>query len=88
MPSRLNKIDSSSSDLCWHGCEQVGTLTHMLWHCPAVKSFWTEVFHSVSLMMNIDFSPRSVVGLLGYRAAQLLLCSPVRTCSEILGSPV
>lgn len=31
--------DPSSCDLCWHGCGQVGTLIHLLWHCPAVSSF-------------------------------------------------
>ena len=67
----MKKIDPSSSDFCWHGCGQVGTLIHMLWHCPAVKSFWEDVVHTVSLMLKIELSPCPLICLSGYRAAQL-----------------
>ena len=67
----MKKIDPSSSDLCWRGCGQVGTLIHMLWHCPAVKSSWEDVVHSVSLMLKLELSPCPLICLLGYRAAPL-----------------
>ncbi len=51
-PAKLTKMDPSSSDLCWHGCGQVGTLIHVLWHCPAVKVFLKEVVHSISLIIK------------------------------------
>ncbi len=70
-PAKLKKMDPSSSDLCWHGCGQVGILIHMLWHCPAVKVFWKEVVHSVSLIIQTKISPCPLVGLLGYRTAQV-----------------
>uniref|UniRef100_A0A8C8FF75 Uncharacterized protein n=1 Tax=Oncorhynchus tshawytscha TaxID=74940 RepID=A0A8C8FF75_ONCTS len=34
---------SRLSELCWHGCGEVGTQMHVLWKCPAVKRFWTAV---------------------------------------------
>lgn len=42
-PCRLKKMDKSLSDLCWHGCGNVGTLAHSLLFCPAVKILWNSV---------------------------------------------
>lgn len=36
-PDRQKKMDNSN--LCQHGCGEAGTLTHLLWHCPSVRSF-------------------------------------------------
>ncbi len=40
-------------------------------HCPAVKSFWKDVVHLVSLMLKVELSPCPLICLLGCRAAQL-----------------
>lgn len=42
-PSGLKKMDNSLSDLCWHGCGNVGTLAHCYLFCPAVKTLWNSV---------------------------------------------
>ena len=64
-PSKLKKIDENISDLCWHGCGEVGTLIHMLWHCPAVKALWEEVAQFLTKLFNGDISITPTVGLLG-----------------------
>ncbi len=70
-PSRLKKIDSSASNLCWHECGQVGNLIHMLWLCPAVKLFWTEVCKLISVIIHVNIAPCPSVCLLGHRAVRL-----------------
>jgi hypothetical protein len=42
-PNRLKKMNQSLSDVGCYGCGGVGTLMHLLWKCPAAKTFWTEV---------------------------------------------
>ncbi len=69
LQTKKKKMDPSSSDLCWNGCGQVGTLFHMLWHCPAVKTLWKQVVHSLSITINTEI----LTCLLGYRTAQLRL---------------
>lgn len=66
-PSKLRTMDQSISDLCWHGCGEVGTLIHMLWHCPAVKALWEEVARSLTTILNVDIRITPKTGLLGAR---------------------
>lgn len=42
-PARLHKGNSDRSPTCWRGCDEEGTLTHILWDCREVKDFWVEV---------------------------------------------
>ena len=71
-PSKLKKIDENISDLCWHGCGEVGTLIHMLWHCPAVKALWEEVAQFLTKLFNGDISITPTVGLLGAHLANII----------------
>ena len=40
---QIKEMDKSLFHLCWHGCGEAGTLIHLMWHCPSVKSFWKNV---------------------------------------------
>lgn len=43
-PYIVAKFSDANSNLCWRGCDQVGTLAHMVWACPHLRSFCTGVF--------------------------------------------
>lgn len=64
-PETLNKMDPSVSNKCWHGCGSVGTLTHMLWNCPAVKQFWQDIINKLNSVFNICITPCPIACLLG-----------------------
>lgn len=64
-PTRLLKTDQSLTDLCWHGCGEVSTLLHLLWNCPAIKLFWTEVVRVMSEILNIAIPLCPRICLLG-----------------------
>ena len=70
-PAKLKKIDPQTSDLCWAGCGERGTLIHMLWHCPKVKYFWSQIITLISKLLNTDFNLCPATCLLGYRNIQL-----------------
>lgn len=47
-PLRLAKAYPSSSPHCWRACGSVGSLLHIFWSCPLLRSFWNEVFLLIS----------------------------------------
>lgn len=28
---------------CWRGCQEIGTMSHLWWTCPKIKTFWGEI---------------------------------------------
>uniref|UniRef100_A0A667XHY3 Reverse transcriptase zinc-binding domain-containing protein n=1 Tax=Myripristis murdjan TaxID=586833 RepID=A0A667XHY3_9TELE len=64
-PFRLKKMDHTLSNLCWHGCGEVGTLLHSLWSCPAVKALWEKVGEILSKLLSVDVDLHPATCLLG-----------------------
>ena len=66
-PVTQAKMDKKHQALCWHECGKRGTLLHLLWECPAVKTLWLDVisFLSESLDVNIPVGPN--ICLLGLK---------------------
>lgn len=58
-PDKLRKMNSNVSNLCWRSCGKSGTLIHLLWSCPEVKTFWAfvEEFICKLFKMNRKLSP-------------------------------
>lgn len=42
-PQRMAKFHPQSSSKCWRECNHIGTLSHILWSCPALITLWKEV---------------------------------------------
>lgn len=42
-PDRMHKIHGEKSQLCWRGCNEIGTMAHMWWLCPEMGIFWDEI---------------------------------------------
>lgn len=63
-PYRLAKISTDYSTLCWRGCEQVGTLHHLLWSCPNLTSIWNQVFRLISSCTGIITRPDPALAIL------------------------
>lgn len=45
---RLNKGNPDRSPNCWRGCDEIGTLTHLLWDCPEVRDYWSTVLDDMN----------------------------------------
>lgn len=52
-PYILAKSKLHSSNQCWRGCGQVGTLPHMLWYCPQTCRFWNSIFRLIATLTGI-----------------------------------
>lgn len=58
-PAILNKFNPSYPNKCCRCDGEPGTLVHILWSCPAIQPFWTQVrelTESISTY-NLDHSP-------------------------------
>lgn len=61
----LAKFNNTCSNLCWRGCGQVGTLTHMLRSCLSLRGFWASVNRLVADITGILNKLKAEQALLG-----------------------
>ena len=66
-PVTLSKMNKEHQDLCWHNCGSRGTLLHLLWDCPAVKSLWLDAISYMSSLFKVKFPICPTTCLLGKR---------------------
>ena len=66
-PSRLSKMSREVSDRCWHNCGGPGTLIHLLWSCPSIKQFWSNVVGVLTDMMDVQIPLCPTFCLLGIK---------------------
>lgn len=48
MPYHISKCNPHTSNLCWRGYGQLGTLYYLLWSCKYLAKFWPVIFHIIS----------------------------------------
>lgn len=63
-PYMLAKFKSAQANQCWRGCGLVGTLSHMLWLCPSLRSYWNSVFRLIKKLTGFIIRPNIKLAIL------------------------
>lgn len=64
-PAKLNKMYHTVESICFRFRSQSGDWLHMIFICPKLKEFWTEIFAEISNWVGRALLPDPMGGLFG-----------------------
>jgi hypothetical protein len=63
-PVRIATIKNTTTNKCWQGCREKGTITHCWWECKLVQPLWKTIWRLLK-KLNKDLPYDPTMPLLG-----------------------
>lgn len=70
-PAIISRFNPQLPDCCWRLCGERGDLLHILWNCPKLLHYWSNVFQVISEMSQIQILPTPALAILSLGIDQL-----------------
>ena len=65
-PIELARYDVTRSSACMKCGALDADFAHLTWTCPVISEYWTEVFGTMTTMLQVAVDPDPLVALMGY----------------------
>lgn len=88
VPTRLVTFFPQSSPLCFRGCDHLGTLLHVLWQCPRVRSYWNKIFNLIRKVTGIVVNQDPTIALLNRRIPKTTKYTQMLNHIMLLGAKI
>ena len=70
---RLSKIYPEVDPLCDRCRQSPASLTHMLWSCPSLHNYWSNIFETLSKALKVPIEPAPLIAIFGVTPRTMVL---------------
>lgn len=56
----VGKYQMGQTMECWRGCKQTGTMAHIWWSCPKIRTYWKEILRYIMEITSYRFAKGSM----------------------------